>query len=60
METVAVDMLDGERDLNSMLQEQSMNITLDKPKELALEGEININELFVGTCSQPSVAMDDG
>ena len=60
LETVAVDMLDGERDLNSMLQEQSMNITLDKPKEQALEGEIKINELFVGTCSQPSVARDNG
>ena len=59
LETVAMDLLDGERDLDNMLQEQPVNI---KPKEQALDGEINCmtNDLFVGTCSQPSVAMDYG
>ena len=62
LEAVAMDMMDGERDLDSMLLKQTMNITLNKPKEQALKGNITsmTNELFVGTCSQPSVAMDDG
>ena len=35
---------------------------MNKPKEQALKGELTsmTNELFVGTCSQPSVTMDDG